>query len=158
MRKPLVKQTMLERLGAKPCTFRGKMISVEYENGVSTARVNNYVDSCCVMKIVRIHDNCSLVEDGIDDPEHEPWFLIHGEFRGLARYFIVNGNDEYLPVLPNLTGAEFSLMNPQVYKESMRINSVRPEDAGIGKEFMYEWDMFSTYLDMYLSEVNLGNA
>lgn len=148
------KPTQLERLGIKPLRFRGKMISVEIpyfppsqpapENPEPIARINFHIDTCRVLKVVRITSDARLSEEGLDNPEYEPWFFMMGAFRGILRYFIVNGEDCYLPILTGHHGEPddpetYSLMNPSAYKEELKITHANGDTA----TFIYDWDMFS---------------
>lgn len=143
-----------------PLRFRGGAVIVEIPqfppdqpsptDPPPIAKLNFHVDTCRVFKIVRITEMGQLAEDGLDNPEIEPWFLLMGAFKGVLRYFIVNGTDHYLPILTgNLNDpddpANYSLMNPATYKEEMRIKNYRGDSDTI----IYEWDMFSQ-LDLSL--------
>lgn len=137
---------------APPLPFRGKMISISSLRegqehpvwrthgpaGTTITSINNHIDSCMVDDICRVDNTGMLVFDRLDNPEFEPWFLLHGEYRGIDRYFIVNGDDHYLPVLSSNDGSLF-LRNPAAYKEELTFERGRDNTRTI----IYEWDMFS---------------
>lgn len=147
--------------GIKPLLFKGENIIVEIphfppnqpapENPDPIARLNSHFDACRVLKVVWITSDAKLSEDGLDDPEHEPWFLIMGAFKGILRYFIVNGEDCYLPIITghhddpdDLTN--YSLMNPAAYKEELKVEQGVSGDHTL----IYDWSEFSS-LDLDLA-------
>jgi len=147
--------TIIERL--QPLRFRGKAYQIVTPtfppsqpaptNPEPIAKLNHHLDSCYVKSVVRITETGGLSTENLGIPDFEPWFLLRGEYRNLPRYFIVNGEECYLPVLSGRMDEPdeldcYSIMNPAAYKEEL-VSKHKPPWGGTDETYVYEWDMFS---------------
>lgn len=145
----LPKSLPLQRPDAfKPYKFRGVAIAVHStrhdevdSNGVVETqhdiviRLNNHLEYCRVLDIVRVDEKGALATDNLDNPEVVPWFLLEGGYHNVVRFLIANERDEYYPIEQTISTADI----PHLYK----LLPLDRHQIEVINNRIYDWSQFS---------------
>ena len=101
--------------------------------------LNNHLEICRVMGIVRITQQGYLVSDNLEDPEAVPWFLIRGKYHTIDRYLIANEADAYYPV--EILNSSLGNTASPIPKYHLMPKTFHQQDMSGGG--IYDWGQFS---------------